>query len=127
MDTSPNGCGIALTECNEVSVVNCELARNAWSGLLITESRDIAVSGNILEANDANGILIQYLFKGSENIKINDNLIHYNTGFGVEAYAGKNIKVFKNRYAGNGTDLKSDEKISAEKYIILANIKSIQN
>ena len=119
MDTSPNGCGIALTDCNDVSVANCELARNAWSGLLITESREIAVSGNLLEANDVNGVLIQYLFNGSDNIKINDNLIHYNTGFGVESYAGKNIKVFRNRYAGNGTDLKSDEKISTDKTIIM--------
>jgi len=119
MDTSPNGCGIALTDCNDVSVANCELARNAWSGLLITKSREIAVSGNLLEANDVNGVLIQYLFNGSDNIKINDNLIHYNTGFGVESYAGKNIKVFRNRYAGNGTDLKSDEKISTDKTIIM--------
>jgi parallel beta-helix repeat protein len=119
MDTSPHGCGIALTNCTDVTVTNCELARNAWFGMLVTESKNIAVFQNLVEANDRSGVMIQYLYHGSENIMVTNNLIHYNNGFGVEAYAGKNIKTSNNTYAGNGTDLKSDERISQEKYIIM--------
>jgi parallel beta-helix repeat protein len=119
MDTSPHGCGIAFTNCTDAVVTNCELARNAWFGMLVTECNNINISGNLVEANDRSGIMIQYLYRGCENIAVNKNQIHYNNGFGVETYAGKNIKVAQNKYAGNGTDLKSDEKISSEKYIIM--------
>ncbi len=119
MDTSPHGCGIAFTNCTDASVSNCELARNGWFGMLVTESKNINLSGNLVEANDRSGIMIQYLYHGSENVTVSKNLIHYNNGFGIETYAGKNIKVSENKYAGNGTDLKSNEKISLDKTIIM--------
>ena len=119
LDTSPHGCGISLTNCLDASVTNCELARNGWFGILITESKNISITGNLIEANDRSGIMIQFLYGGSENVTVSNNLIHYNNGFGVEAYAGKNIRSANNAFAGNGTDQKSNEKISAEKYIIM--------
>jgi parallel beta-helix repeat protein len=119
MDTSPQGCGIALTSCTNASVNNCELARNGWFGLLVTESNNVTASNNLVEANDRSGVMIQYIYRGSENVTVSKNLIHYNNGFGVESYSGKNIKIANNNYAGNGSDLKSNEKISAEKYIII--------
>ena len=119
MDTSPHGCGIAFSNCADATVTNCELARNAWFGLLVTESKNIGISGNLMEANDRSGIMIQYLYNGSENITISKNRIHYNSICGVESYAAKNIKVSENKYAGNGTDQNSNEKISPEKTIIM--------
>jgi len=119
LDTSPHGCGISLTNCSEATVANCELARNAWFGILVTESKNISISGNLIEANDRSGIMIQFLYGGSENVTVSNNLIHYNNGFGVEAYAGKNIRTANNTFAGNGADQKSNEKISTEKYIIM--------
>ena len=119
MDTSPHGCGIALTSCTDATVTNCELARNAWFGMLVTESKNISISGSLIEANDRSGIMVQYLYLGSENVSMSNNLIHYNNGFGVEAYSGKNIKTANNTFAGNGTDLISNEKISAEKFILM--------
>jgi parallel beta-helix repeat protein len=119
MDTSPHGCGIAFTNCTDASVTNCELARNAWFGMLVTASNNMKISGNLVEANDRSGIMIQYLYRGSENITVNKNLIHYNNGFGVESYAGNKIKVSENNYAGNGSDLQSNEKISPDKFIIM--------
>jgi parallel beta-helix repeat protein len=119
MDTSPHGCGIAFTNCADASVTNCELARNAWLGLLVTESKNISISGNLVEANDRSGIMILYLYNGSENITVAKNLIHFNSICGVESYAAKNIKISENRYAGNGLDQKSNEKISSEKTIIM--------
>lgn len=118
-DTSPHGCGIAFTNCTKASVSNCELARNAWFGILVTESKNITLSGNLVEANDRSGIMLQYLYHGCENISVSNNRIHYNKGFGVEAYAAKNINLTKNKFAGNGADLKSDENISPEKTIIM--------
>jgi parallel beta-helix repeat protein len=117
LDTSPLGCGIALANCHDVKVTNCEIARNGWYGMLVSESNDVAVTGNLVEANDADGIMIQYLYTGSKNITVSNNLIHYNDGFGVISYAAKNVKSTGNTYAGNGIDLKSNEKFSPEKYI----------
>ncbi len=118
-DTSPLGCGIALSNCTDVSVKNCETARNGWCGIMLSESSNISITGNLIEANDAEGVLIQYLYAGCSNILVTNNLIHYNQGFGVASYASKNIKAENNSYAGNGVDLKSDEKISSEKFIIM--------
>jgi hypothetical protein len=117
MDTSPLGCGMVLNYCSDVTVNNCETARNGCYGILVSESRNIAITANLIEANDAEGIMIQYLFNGSENVSLTGNLIHYNQGFGIASFAGKNIKSVKNTFAGNGTDLKSNEKISSEKFI----------
>ena len=117
LDTSPLGCGIALNSCSGGTITNCELARNGWHGILVTESKRIGITGNLIEANDFNGIMVQYLYRGSENITLENNLIQYNQGFGIGSYAGKNIKSTNNIFAGNGTDLISDEKISQEKLI----------
>jgi parallel beta-helix repeat protein len=119
MGTSPQGCGISLASCTNVSVTNCETARNGWFGMLVSECRDISISNNLVEANDSDGIMIQYLYSGSENVRISNNLVQFNNGFGTISYAGKNIKTSNNTYSGNGFDLKSDEKISAEKYILM--------
>jgi parallel beta-helix repeat protein len=119
LDTSPQGCGIALTSCLDITVNNCELARNGWYGMLVTESRNISITGNLVEANDFDGIMMQYLYAGSENVTVSNNLVHYNQGYGIKSYAGKNIKTMRNTFAGNGTDLKSNEKISEQRYILM--------
>jgi parallel beta-helix repeat protein len=119
LDTSPLGCGIALTNCLNVTINNCEMARNGWYGILVSESKNISVTGNLVEANDADGIMIQYLYAGCENIWIKNNLVHYNDGFGIASYAAKNVHSSDNKFAGNGTDLKSNEKISPEKFILM--------
>ena len=36
----------------------------------ISESKNLTFSGNLVEGNDSEGILIQYLFNGSENVAI---------------------------------------------------------
>jgi len=60
---------------------------------------------------------LEFLYHGNSGIKINDNLIHYNNGFGLESYASKQF-VSRNTYAGNG-NLSQQEKISAEKILIM--------
>lgn len=118
-DTSPFGCGIALTYCHKVKISNCEIARNGYYGILISESSEIEANSNLIEANDRSGIMAEHLYSGSSNILLNGNLIQYNNGYGIESYAANNLKAAGNKFAGNGFDLKSDEKISPEKTIIM--------
>jgi len=115
--TSPHGCGIALTACKNVNVESCEIARNAHYGCLINESSEITVSGNLVEGNDKSGIMAEFLSRGSENIEISKNLVHYNNGFGIESYSTKNIKTEGNTLTGNRET--NQQKISMEKYIIM--------
>jgi hypothetical protein len=118
LDTSPYGSGLVFDHCRDAKVTNCEIARNAYYGVLISESNTILLSGNLIEGNDRSGIMIEYLFKGSQNTIISKNQIQYNNGYGVESYAARNISVSGNNYAGNGNS-EAQQKLSEEKYIIM--------
>ena len=61
--------------------------------------------------------MAEFLSKGSENIEVSDNLIHYNNGFGIESYSTKNLKTLGNTITGNSNP--EQQKISNEKYIIM--------
>lgn len=98
---SPHGSGLAIAHCWNVGITNSEIARNAWYGLLITESSGLTVEGNLIEANDRSGVMVEYLYKGSANIAIENNIVHYNNGYAVESYAAKNIIENNNTFTGN--------------------------
>jgi hypothetical protein len=117
LDTSPFGSGLVLGHCRQVQVSRNEIARNAYYGLLVTESRDILVEQNLIEANDRSGVFIEYLHRGSADVTVRSNLLRYNNGYGVESYAAQRTTVTQNSYEGNGTD-NLQEKISSEKVII---------
>ena len=116
--TSPLGAGISMEDCSDASISNCEIARNGYYGILIAESKNIAVTGNLVEANDRSGVMAEFLFNGSDNISITNNIIQYNARYGVESYAVKNGKVEKNTYAGNG-NVPEQQKLSSEKIILM--------
>ena len=116
--TSPLGAGISMEDCSDASISNCEIARNGYYGILIAESKNIAVTGNLVEANDRSGVMAEFLFNGSDNISIINNIIQYNARYGVESYAVKNGKVEKNTYAGNG-NVPEQQKLSSEKIILM--------
>ncbi len=116
--TSPYGSGIALAHCRDAKVENCEVARNGYYGILVSECKNVLVTGNLIEANDRSGVMFEYLYKGSENITVTNNLIQYNNGYGIESYSAHKINVLNNNYAGNGnTD--TQHKISEDKFIIM--------
>lgn len=115
--TSPFGCGVALTACKNGKIQNGEIARNAHYGCLITESSEISVIACLIENNDKSGVMAEFLSKGSENIEVSNNLIHYNNGFGIESYSTKNLKAQDNTLTGNFKP--EQQKISAENYIIM--------
>ena len=118
LDTSPFGSGLALTKCKNVSVSNCEIARNGYYGMLITESTKISVSGNLIEGNDRSGVMVEYLYHGSEEIELKSNLIHYNNGFGLESYSARKLVSEENVFVGNGR-LDEQQKVSVDKFIIM--------
>jgi parallel beta-helix repeat protein len=118
LDTSPHGSGLALNHCRDAEITNCEIARNAYYGVLISESDNITVTGNLIEANDHSGVMLEYLFKGSEKVTVSKNQIQYNNGFGVESYAVRKGKIQDNIYAGNGNN-KDQQKISKDKYLLM--------
>ncbi|HEV8286144.1 MAG TPA: right-handed parallel beta-helix repeat-containing protein [Chitinophagaceae bacterium] len=116
--TSPYGGGIVLEQVSDVSISNCEIARNGYYGILITECKNILIKNNLIEANDRSGIMAEYLRQGSQNLSITGNLIQFNNGFGVESYAVTNGKYEKNIYTGNGNNMKQ-EKINIEKNVLM--------
>jgi hypothetical protein len=50
---------------------------------------------------------------------VSGNRIQYNDGYGLESYAGTNIKSSGNQYTGNGKSPKQ-EKISKERILLMA-------
>jgi parallel beta-helix repeat protein len=118
LDTSPYGCGLALAHCSGAKVTNNEIARNGWYGVLITECNNISLTGNLVEANDKSGVMVEFLYRGSENIAITDNQIQYNNGFGLESYAVRKISQSGNILEGNGTS-ELQQKISEEQSLIM--------
>lgn len=116
MSTSPFGSGLALDHCKDAFIMDCEISRNAWYGLLVTESNNISITQNLIEANDRSGVLLEFLYHGNSNVNLNRNLIHYNNGFGLESYSTARLAA-KNKYAGNGNTV-VQEKVSTEKVLI---------
>jgi len=118
LDTSPFGCGLALAHCSGATIAGCEVARNGWYGILITESADVSITGSLVEANDKSGIMAEFLHKGSENITISNNIIQYNNGFGIESYYVRKITQPGNTLEGNGTS-EIQVKTSMDKSLII--------
>ncbi len=115
---SPFGSGLSVIRCQNVAVTNCEIARNNWFGIHLAGSRDMTISGCLIEANSAAGIYAECLYDGCEQVTVSGNRIQYNDGYGLESYAGTNIKSSGNQYAGNGKPPKQ-EKISNERILLM--------
>jgi parallel beta-helix repeat protein len=101
LGTSPFGSGISLAHCKNVEISNNEIARNAYYGIQIAESRDITVSGNLLEGNDSSGVMIEFLSQGSAGITVKNNRIQFNGRYGLEAYSTKELKNTANVFSQN--------------------------
>jgi parallel beta-helix repeat protein len=118
MTTSPFGSGISLDQCQNATISNNEIARNGYYGMLISESKNISATGNLVEANDRSGIMLEYLFSGNNQLKIHDNLIQYNADWGIESYVTKDLQLLGNELHGNGNN-PSQQNISSVKKIIM--------
>jgi parallel beta-helix repeat protein len=116
--TSPSGSGISVDHCADVTITNCEIARNGYFGVLLAESRNVLVKGNLIEANDRSGLMAEYLYAGNKNLTVISNRIQYNNGYGVESYGAMASKIENNVYEGNGNS-PIQQKISADRHITL--------
>ena len=116
--TSPFGSGIAVLHASNVIIEHNEVARNGFYGILVTESNQVRITDNLVEGNDRSGVMLEYLHRGSSGVTVNNNHIHYNSGFGLESYAATGLKENNNLFAGNGNH-SSQQKISNEKYIVM--------
>jgi len=103
LTTSPFGAGLALDQCQAAVISNNEIARNGYYGILIAESRHLEISGNLIEANDRSGIMLEYLFNGNANMNVIDNKIQFNAGWALESYATQNLKSLRNEMSHNGS------------------------
>lgn len=118
LDTSPFGSGISINNCRNATITNCEVARNGYYGMVISESSGIHINGNLVEANDRSGIMVEYFHNGSEDVTISNNRIQFNNGYGVESYAVRQISVSGNDYRLNGKS-EVQQKISEDKFIVM--------
>ena len=101
LGTSPFGSGISLAQCRNGKITNNEIARNAYYGVQVAESRDIIISGNLLEGNDRSGVMIEYLSQGSAGITVMNNQIQFNGAYGLEAFSTKELKNSGNSFVQN--------------------------
>jgi hypothetical protein len=97
-DTSLAGCGIALANCSDAVIERCEIARNAWHGVLMSTSDTVTITGCLIEANSGSGIMSEYLYSGCRRVNINKNSVQYNDGYGVEAYTADIVSLNGNQY-----------------------------
>lgn len=118
LTTSPYGAGISLDHCQNASVARNEIARNGYYGVLVSESRNIDMVGNLIEANDRSGIMMEFLHAGNEKLQIRDNRIQFNADWGIESYAAKDLQASDNDMTWNG-NRSQQQKITAERTIIM--------
>lgn len=116
LDTSPFGSGVALSASGDARITRCEIARNAYYGILVSECSNILINRNFLEGNDRSGIMVEFLYRGSSGIDVDHNVIQYNNGYAVEAHATGKCNVANNSCVGNKAGA---EKISNGKGIIM--------
>jgi parallel beta-helix repeat protein len=101
-DTSPWGNGIHVTYCSDVLISNCEAARNALNGINLVDSRNVTITGNLLEGNDGCGILFNSLVGGSDHIDVQNNISQNNRKYGIMTGQVHKGKVQNNILRSNG-------------------------
>lgn len=103
LDTSPDGAGISLNACEGVSCTGNEVARNAYYGIVVSESKNVTVNDNLLEGNDSTGIMLECLYEGSDSVRIRGNLVRFNGGNAIASYGTTHLELGHNACIGNGT------------------------
>lgn len=82
-DTSPWGSGVDISHCQNVKLSNCEVARNALHGVHVTESERVHIVKNLVEGNDAHGIVFDKQMDGCKEAMLTDNLSRNNGKWGI--------------------------------------------
>lgn len=101
LDTSPWGCGLDLSRSKDVTVVNCETARNGLHGIRVTESEDIRLESNLVEGNADNGVALEHRMDGSRRIEVKANIVRNNGGHGIAVAASVDADLARNELKDN--------------------------
>ena len=117
-DTSLRGCGVVIDHCRDILFDRCEIARNGWHGIMMSECQNGFVGNCLIEGNDGCGFMGDYLYHGSDCISVKNNKIQYNNEYAVKGFSLTNFIVAENIYRCNGID-EQQEYLSSEKKLQL--------
>ena len=84
LNNSPGGSGVDLTTCREVTISTNELARNLLQGIHACDTQDLHIRANLVEGNEAGGVLLDAEKEGCRRIEVAGNLARNNGGYGIE-------------------------------------------
>ena len=82
-DTSPWGNGVFVSFARNIVIAGNEMARNKLSGIYCIESEDLAITNNLVEGNDEDGITIDATMSGCKQVSIENNLSQNNGRHGI--------------------------------------------
>ncbi len=116
-DTSLKGAGIYLDHSSQIRILSCEVARNAWYGILASECRDLAIRDCLMEGNDSAAVYLSYLYRGSDQVDITNNTMQLNNGYAIESYKTTRLNLAGNRYSRN--TLRSAQEHISQKPVLL--------
>ena len=103
-DTSPYGNGINATFCQNVKVINSEMARNGLSGIRCAESSQITINNSLAEGNNEHGIFIEKQMNPCKDITIHQNTVQNNRYCGIDAQTAIQLNAKDNRSPHNGKE-----------------------
>lgn len=103
------GHGIAISSSKNINISKSEIARNRLSGLYFSDSKNVVVSNNLIEGNDADGIESDLLLDGCEDILIENNKIFNNTRNDINAKLAIRLTQSNNHISDNVTCSQSAE------------------
>ncbi|MDA0709358.1 MAG: right-handed parallel beta-helix repeat-containing protein, partial [bacterium] len=103
-DTSPSGSGIDISHCQDVTLSDNEVARNACSGIRVTESENIHIENNLTEGNDAHGIALDTLMDGCRQVTLIGNTSRNNGRSGIHTKGTRKLTAKQNIETDNKGD-----------------------
>lgn len=103
-DTSPWGSGIDVSHCQNVTLLNNEVARNALHGVRVVDSSGVQVVDHLVEGNDGHGIVCDKQMDGCENITVTDTVSRNNGKLGIQVQDVDDVTIKKNVLVDNSDD-----------------------
>lgn len=82
------GHGVEVTFGQDVTITDCELARNHAHGAMIAESHQVTVTGCLAEGNSGSGIAQETWMDANTAVVLRDNIIRNNAGLRIDKTQG---------------------------------------
>lgn len=77
-DDSMWGCGVAIVFGRDVTIRDCEIARNQLDGVVIAESRQVSVTDCLAEGNGGAGIAQETWMEANQDVVAKSNILRNN-------------------------------------------------